>query len=187
MLYLLGGTARAGKSTIARQFLTQTGIPFFCLDYLMMGLANGLPEYGVDPDDDERRVADLLWPVIEPMATAMVENEEDYLLEGVQLLPKHAWALRQKLAGQLRVCFVGFAEVDVPVKLAEIRHFGGGPDDWLKELDDQEALANIERLKDISRYVRDECLKYELKYVEISADLGQTVNLVVQYFRPGLD
>lgn len=53
MLDRLGGAARAGKSAIARQFLHETGIPFFCPDWLMMGLAQGLSATGVDPDDDE--------------------------------------------------------------------------------------------------------------------------------------
>jgi chloramphenicol 3-O-phosphotransferase len=96
MLYLLGGAARSGKSTIARKFLAETGIPFFDLDYLMMGFANGLPDYGVDPDDDELRVGELLWPVVKPMATAMLENEFNYLIEGAQLHPRHAWELGEQ-------------------------------------------------------------------------------------------
>ena len=72
MLYLLGGAARTGKTTIANAFLVQTGIPFFSLDFLMMGFTNGLPEYGVDSDADELLVAEQLWPVIRSMATAMM-------------------------------------------------------------------------------------------------------------------
>lgn len=183
MLYLLGGAARAGKSTIARQFLVETGIPFFCLDYLMMGFAKGLPEHGVDPDDDELHVADLLWPVIEAMATALVENEEAYLFEGVQLRPQHAHALNQKFPGQIQACFIGYAEADVQAKFEEIRRFGGGADDWLKEITDQEVLANVARLKALSRHLRDECHRYGLKYIEVSADLAQTVSETVRYLR----
>ncbi|MGE5223308.1 MAG: hypothetical protein ACM3PY_12790 [Omnitrophica WOR_2 bacterium] len=44
MIYLVGGAARSGKSMIAQRFMAQTGIPYFCLDWLMMGFANGMPE-----------------------------------------------------------------------------------------------------------------------------------------------
>ena len=64
MLYLVGGSPRAGKSTIARKFLSQTGVPYFGLDYLKMGLARGLPEYGVDLNNDDRITAQKLWPVV---------------------------------------------------------------------------------------------------------------------------
>jgi adenylate kinase family enzyme len=50
MLYLLGGSPRAGKSTMAKKFLSETGVPYFGLDYLKMGIARGKPEYGVDPN-----------------------------------------------------------------------------------------------------------------------------------------
>ncbi len=82
MLYLLGGAARTGKTTIAQAFLSKTGIPFFSLDFLMMGFANGLPEYGLDPEADELLVAEQLWPVVRAMLTAMVEEEIDYWSKG---------------------------------------------------------------------------------------------------------
>ncbi len=78
MLYFLGGAPRAGKSAISRQFLKETETPFFCLDYLMMGFANGLPALGVDPEDDELAVGERLWPVVKPMAVALLEDEVEH-------------------------------------------------------------------------------------------------------------
>ena len=100
MLYLVGGSPRAGKSTIARKFLSQTGVPYFGLDYLKMGLARGLPEYGVDPNNDDRITAQKLWPVVKGMAMTYVENKEDCLLEGVYLLPEYAAELHRKSYNQ---------------------------------------------------------------------------------------
>jgi hypothetical protein len=185
MLYLLGGTPRAGKTIIANQFLLETGIPFFSLDFLMMGFANGLPEIGVDPEDDEWNIAGLLWPVVKPMAIAMVEEEIDYLIEGVQLRPKHAWELCEELGGQIRPCFVGFADMNARSKFQEIRRFGGGPDDWLRDFDDQGLLREIERLRAISERLRDECRTYALRYFEARGDLQHTADVVVQYLKGG--
>ncbi len=42
MLYLLGGAARSGKSIIARRVMTHYQLPFFSLDYLSNGMAEGL-------------------------------------------------------------------------------------------------------------------------------------------------
>jgi hypothetical protein len=132
MLYLIGGAARTGKTTIARAFLAQTGIPYFSLDFLMMGFANGLPEYGVDSEADELLIAEQLWPVVRSMATAMVEDEIDYLIEGVQLHPRRVRELCEELGGDVRACFLGLAEADTSAKLQEIRRFGGEADDWLR-------------------------------------------------------
>ena len=185
MLYILGGAARAGKSTIAQTLLAETGIPYFCLDYLMMGIANGLPAQGVDPDDDELQVGVLLWPIVESMAVAMLENAEDYLLEGVQLNPRHVRTLCNKFPGQVRACFVGYAEVDARAKFREIRRYGGGLDDWLREYDDQRTLREVERLKALSQTLQDECDKYALKYIETAPNLAQTVEAVVRYLAGG--
>jgi hypothetical protein len=34
----------------------KTGISYFSLDFLMMGVASGVPQLQVDPEDDERQV-----------------------------------------------------------------------------------------------------------------------------------
>ncbi len=125
MIYLLGGAPRAGKSTIARKFLSETGIPFFDLDYLMMGLANGFPEYGINPNDHELTVGEKLWPIVNSMVIAMIENKFDYLIEGAQIHPSHAWELYNEYEGCLRVSFIGFANIDTMEKLHQIRSFRG--------------------------------------------------------------
>jgi hypothetical protein len=183
MLYLLGGAARSGTSVIAKRFLIETGIPFFCLDYLMMGFANGLPEYGIHPEDDELYIGELLWPVIRPLAVALDEDGIDYLIEGAQLLPKHVGELCEQLNGHVRACFIGFADLDVMAKFHQMRKFGGGLDDWLREYDDHKVILEIERLKAFSENLRNECAKYGLKYFETSTDLEQTVGIVVRYLK----
>jgi len=182
MLYLLGGAARTGKTTIAQAFLSKTGIPFFSLDFLMMGFANGLPEYGIDPEADELLIAEQLWPVIRAMATAMVEEEVDYLVEGVQLHPGHVWELCEEFVGPVRACFLGFTQVDTSTKLREIRHFGGGADDWLRHYPDEQVVQEIERLKELSVRLKNACQRHGLKYVEVSNDLSGTVADVIHYF-----
>jgi hypothetical protein len=183
MHYLLGGAARAGKSAIARQFLRETGIPFFCLDWLMMGLAQGLPATGVDPDDDELAVGVLLWPVVRPLALALVEDEVDYLIEGVQLHPQQVRQLYDQAPGQVRGCFVGYVEIDVMAKFRQLRRYGGGADDWLRYEEDDQLVAQIERLKALSRRLRTECACYRVPYFETTTDRDHTVTEVVRYFR----
>jgi hypothetical protein len=181
MLYILGGTARAGKSTIAARFLAETGIPYFCLDVLMMGLARGLPELGIDPEDDEQHVARMPWPVVEDMAHTMVENEEDYLFEGVQLRPQDVADLCLQLPGQVHACFIGFAETDPQAKFEEIRRYGGGPGDWLRELDDATVMTEVKRLIAQSQRIRDECERLGLRYFEIGTDRASAISEVAGY------
>ena len=57
MIYFVGGASRAGKTYLAKRLMARLGIPLLELDYLKMGLANGLPEYGAHPLDDDRETS----------------------------------------------------------------------------------------------------------------------------------
>jgi hypothetical protein len=71
------GAARSGKTTTAIRFLKEAKIAYFSLDYLMMGIANGIPELGVHPTEGDFITGQRLWKVVDPLMTAMVENEID--------------------------------------------------------------------------------------------------------------
>ena len=151
----------------------------------MMGFVNGVPGSGVDSEDDERHVAELLWPVLCAMATAMVENEENYLFEGVELAPHHLHTLSVLWPGRVRACFVGYADVNTAAKLAQLRRHGGGTNDWLCDYDDAALIAEIERIKAQSAYLRAECARFGLPYFEAGLDRADTVAQVVAYLRSG--
>lgn len=95
MLYLLGGAARSGKSLVARKLLSAASIPYFSLDFLMMGLARGLPASGVDPDTPSTEVAERIWPVVRGMAANILEVELDYLIEGDSITPAQVAEISQ--------------------------------------------------------------------------------------------
>lgn len=181
-LFLIGGSPRAGKSTAARRFTSETGIPCFELDYLKMGIARGMPEYGLDPDNDDLVIARQLWPVVKGMAMTYVENSQDCLLEGAYLLPEYANELRQMYGDKIRACFVGYAEIDVWQKVGQLRDYGGltGDWDWSSE-DDNEAIRKVELLKLFSVYVKAECEKYDLTFFENSSDHWAAIEEIVQF------
>lgn len=181
MLYLLGGAARAGKSTIAHKFLAATGTPFFCLDYLMMGVAKGAPLLGVDPNADDLHTATLLTPVIKAMAVAMIENGENYLLEGVQLHPALAAELLARFPGQVTACFLGYADADVTAKVAAIRTFGGVNNDWLASANDTTLTQTVADLVRLSQHLRAACQQADLRYFEISTHFTATIDAVVDF------
>jgi hypothetical protein len=182
MLYLLGGSPRAGKSMMAKQFLSETGVPYFGLDYLKMGLARGRPELGVDPNGGDLIIAQQIWPVVRGMAMTYVENREDCLLEGTYLLPEYVAELQQILKDSIRACFVGFAEIDTWEKVRQIRDYGAqnGELDWSSD-DDDEARQKVEFLKEFSMYVKAECEKHGLTYFESAPNHAETINRVVRF------
>lgn len=108
MLYLVGGASRAGKSTLARRLLLEKQVPYFPIDALMMGFANGWPQFGLDPDTSNFVRGEKLWPILRAMAVNIIEEaatHPSYLLEGDELLPGHVAELSHEYEGQIRACF----------------------------------------------------------------------------------
>lgn len=92
MVILIGGTGGTGKTSFARQLQLNYSIPYVCLDHLMMALFRGLDDCGFTPMDDQRKLGEVMWPVIRGFILTNIENEHSIIVEGFQLLP---WLVRE--------------------------------------------------------------------------------------------
>jgi len=83
------------------------------------------------------------------------------------------------------MCFLGLAKVDTPTKLQEIRHFGGGADDWLRHYSDEQLTQEIERLKALSVRLQSACQECGLVYFEVADDMSSTATRTIRYLSKG--
>lgn len=183
MIYLLGGSARTGKTTIAKRFLYEKNISYFSLDYLMMGIANGVPELKVNPESNAFLIGRQLWHIIEPMITAMIENGTTCLFEGNQLIPRNVSQLIERFDKEICACFLGFAESEPIQKADEILNYKGTENNWVEEYSYEELIGESCRLIDFSKDVRAECKKYGLTYFDVSTNYDETINQALAYLK----
>jgi hypothetical protein len=183
MLLIVGGPARTGKGIIARRLLIETHLPYLSLDIVKMGLANGVPAFGMDPDESSIIVAEKLWPLVRAMAINMIETGMDYIIEG-EILPHHVHELIQHHQADLKACFLGYREIAPAQKLREIREFGGHPNDWISTFSDAYILELINQMITFSHYLHAECARLGLPYFDTSRNFRQTLDHVVDYLRP---
>jgi hypothetical protein len=175
MLYLIGGAARAGKSLLAGRLLREHGIPYFCVDYFVSALDQGAPELGIAGESPTLEKCPRLWPRLAPMLRNIVEVEPAYTVEGDALWPRGVAALRDEYGAQVRACFLGYAAMTPARKLAEIRAFRGGVNDWIQHHDDAYVLDLCREMIEFSQYVRDECQALDLPYLDVSDDFPGTL------------
>jgi hypothetical protein len=185
MLYMLGGAARSGKSLVARRFLQSEHIPYFSLDFLMMGMARGLPQSGVNPDDPSTIVGERLWPVVKPMCVNIIEVGVDYLVEGDSILPSQIEELEQEHANQMRACFVGYTDVLPSEKLRQIRELPAQPNDWIRSYSDEEIMAFAEQMVEYSRNLQGECSRLGIRYYDVSNGFEDALQRVLGYLASG--
>ena len=181
MLYIVGGAARTGKSIISREFMAETGIPYFSLDVLMMGFANGLPEYGINPEDPEFRNAGKMWPILRSMLINMIEVGIEQIIEGYTILPEQAGEIQNMFPGQVKSCFIGYTRINPGEKLKAIRSYTNLPNNWSTGYADREILELINRSIKYSAFLKTECAKYEIPYFDQSEDFTDSIKQVLAY------
>ncbi len=183
MLYIIGGAPRAGKSILARRMLEEQKVAYFPTDTLMMGLATTLPLLGLKPSDSPSTRAPIMWPILRAMALKILENGEDYLLEGDVLMPAHVVELRARFGSAVRSCFLGYERVDSVTKVNDIRRHAAGNADWTNECDDTHLLRIVEEFKSLSTQLRIRCAKFQIAYFDGSANLLAAVDQAAAHLR----
>ena len=170
MLYFVGGASRAGKTTIAREILGRHRLPYVSLDWLMMGFNDGIPEYGIHhllfPDE----IAERMWPFLKAMCESMLNAGVELVIEGEAILPELISELVEAHPTDIRICFVGYADIDVDEKFHEIRAHSDGQADWLADKSDDYVRDHIRNMIAFSRRIRADCNRRQLPYFETSTD-----------------
>ena len=184
MIYLIGGPGCSGKTTLAWQLLKRKNIPFFSLDYLMMGLHHGAPDLGVDPNQPEAIVAPKVWQVSKPMLVAMLENGEEYCVEGFAITPDHTDHLCELFPDNLRACFLGYCTIDLEEKWRNEGRYREN-NTWLLELSHDEALVQLENMQQESISLRERCLQKGYPFFDTSQAFNQAIDQAAHYLITG--
>jgi len=123
MIYIVSGASRSGKSIIAKRFLQRNHVPYMPLDSMMMGFMNGVPSMGIHDRLWPHEIAEKMWPFLEAMCENMLNNKIDYLFEGEAVWPQYIKGFADRHPGQVRICFLGFVDVDIPSKVSDVKRY----------------------------------------------------------------
>lgn len=179
MLYMIGGASRSGKSLAARKILEEKRIPFLSVDFLVMGFTNGMPQVGIHADLPGEVIAKHIWPFLKGICICMIENGEDFVIEGESMMPHQINELLQKYPDDVRTCFIGYTRISENDKLLEIRNNSSELNDWTTPETDESVRKHIQKMISFSKIIEDECNRLGIKYFDSSTDfLGINRNIV---------
>lgn len=181
MLYLVCGTSRSGKTIIANNILKRKIIPFMSLDWLVMGFTNGMPQCGIHDKLYPDEIAEKLWSFLKSMCENMLWSEGDYVIEGEAILPGLIRELLDKYPERIKICFVGYADIDVDQKIRDIRNHSDGRLDWLLNESDDHINKHIEDMVTYSRKIRSECKQYDVRYFDTSTGFVDAIEEATEY------
>lgn len=180
MLYLLAGASRSGKTLLARRAVVEKQIPYFPLDVLFGAIVHGIPEVGLKYEDSLLDRPKKIWPLATHFFNYFFKEEREYLIEGDSILPSQVNELI--VAGKpIKCCFLGYAELTKDEKLALVREHHQGDIDWTRGISDEEMLPMIDEMIEFSKYLKQECEKYGIKYFDVSHDFEGVRNEAFEY------
>jgi len=180
MLYILGGVSRSGKSMVARRFVSEKQIPFFCIDFLITPLQE-IPSLDIKHGQPFISKAEKLWPLVKPLLIHLIEKEPNYLIEGDGILPNQVAELQKDFSNNIKACFVGFSEINPQDKFKQVRKLDGNKDDWTKNISDEGLMSYIKDMVEFSKYLKSECNKYDISYFDSSNNFSEYLENVFQY------
>lgn len=180
MLYVLGGASRSGKTLLSRRAVDEKKIPYFPLDALFWTLAKGAPEVGVRYEDPLVERAVHMWKLAKHLLGSFLREERGYLIEGDSIVPSQVNELIAE-GKSVRCCFLGYTQLTKDEKLTLVRQHHQGDIDWTRKIPDEEMLPMIDEMIEFSKYLKQECAKYNIKYFDVSHDFEGVRNEAFEY------
>lgn len=176
MIYLIGGVARSGKSTVRALMLRKYGISGIDTDTVRSMIEHAAPELGVSYLKKPRENARKMSRYLEGLVRARFFFEDDYVIEGDALLPKLIGKMIKTKKAKGAV--LGMPKVDAGKKLRAIRA-RETRDAWTRRLNDPELLASIEELRRESLRLEKECAAWGVPFFDVSRDFEKTIDGIV--------
>lgn len=172
-MIVIGGASRSGKGILSRRLMVELGIPAWPIDPIKMALSRAIPDYPLRLDGSSEAVSRDLWPFVRTLILNMIETEMEAIVEG-EVLPEHVAELRQ--VNRITTCFLGYAEIEPWEKARLIKNNGGYSNDWTADMPFEQLVELAEAGISFSRFIRDECRRFDLPYVDLSGNFELAQN-----------
>jgi len=183
MVYIITGIAKAGKSFLTNYIVQHKKIGYFSSDLLMMSLAKGNKSIGINPNASDISVSKQLEPYLHGMVQTVIENQIDYIFEGVHFQPDFVKNLIEKYPSKIKVVFLGYRQMDTLKKVEELKYFGPSTQNhWYSHMNDQELTQLAIYMKNECEKLYQMCVNYKLPYFEIDNIVAQAEELMTSLF-----
>ncbi len=179
MIYILSGMAKSGKSLIADDIIKTYHMRVISTDLIMMMLHYGNDQLSIDVNKSDITVSHALKPYLLGMIKSLSGLKKDYLIEGVHIQPDFAYELIQAFPNKIKCVFLGYKDADPILKAKELRrHIKDIDNPWYESMNDKELLELTTYMIRESEKLYQECLKYQLRYIEVKNIMKEKLNII---------
>ena len=151
---LIAGVAKSGKSTICEKLCEEKRYNHIPFDYITASMKRNYPEWGVKSD------------------VIINDTDEKFIIDCAHIYPRD---IVNKLdLNKWKIIFVGYPNIDVDEKVKNIRKYD--INGWTTKKSDDELKVIINKLKDISNIIKQECDKYNFTFIDTSNNFEYVIN-----------
>ena len=204
MIYLIGGSPRCGKTTVAKKLAMKSHIPWFPADYLASAVSQYISEEeradkfplsnirkqnnsndflysNYSPSEIVRfyeTQAETVWPGLKAFIEYAVHDKQDFILEGYQIRPKLLSQLDKEIQKDIRPAFLYKKDIlDIEAGMKKGTESG----DWLiaNTKEDSTFAKVTEMVSVFGDKTASEAKECNMPLFNMDGDFDEKVELVV--------
>lgn len=162
----IGGVARAGKSTLAKELNKNKDYNYIPLDYFTSSLKHNFPETEITSnvvinENSSKKLALLLSRV----TSIMNDKEEKYIIDSAHILPEDIIEYLDR--DKWDIYYVGYPNITPEEKLNIIRKYDDETD-WTFKKTNEELLITLTNLIELSKKIEQQCINNNIKFIDKS-------------------
>ncbi len=170
---IIAGVPRAGKSTISQMIAKRMGYQHISMDSIIAGMEKVFPETKIDtdvlkePQDNLEFISSKIAPFIRAMMESGEYDECDYgvVIDVYQLLPRDYTKFVENEKCEIFYFLSSDVTSDERYKILKTYDT---PNDYTYYHSDEENKRDCRDIVSISKYIREQCILYDLPYYETS-------------------
>ena len=130
------------------------------------------PEWGVKSDVIINDTSKILCTLFKTITDIINDTDEKFIIDCAHIYP-HDIVNKLDL-NKWKIIFVGYPNIDVDEKVKNIRKYD--INGWTTKKSNDELKAIINKLKDISNIIKQECDKYNFTFIDTSNNFEYVIN-----------
>ena len=178
MIYLIGGSPRAGKTLLTQALASKLKIGWVSTDLLYEVLrakevSKVKQTWDASPDAIITN-ADWFFPCLQRFVRGANDLSEDYIIEGVDILPKQASELAASYP--IRALFIGNSHMT----LDKLSRFPGCSKGYAF-LPDETKTQIVHDVPQWSRFIQGEAQKYNFHYIDTAEQFNNKLEQAIEF------
>lgn len=178
---IIAGVPRSGKTTICSKLAKSLKYQHLAMDSIMIAFEEAFPETGVLHTDcwDFIETSKIFIKFMKHISQTSNYDKFDYRLvfDLYHITPKDYYENIDKECCD--IYFFGYPNISVEQKFKEIRQFDTEYD-WTSKSDNSVVIDHISKYIEISKWLQEECQKYQLPFIDISNNRDEVIEKFVK-------